>query len=350
MDSHLVLCQITWAILAILAIWQLLRWIPAGTDKLNPLPYVIALLQLSYIPLLLIAIISAAFNMKHECIASIIILLISFTSHTPYVFKKIKKIFHFSFKSKSNTYNHESTYNKKIRIMTLNCRYGRANAKQIVEIAKENNIDTLLLQEVNKQLIKKLHDFHIEDIFSTQQLGEESENDNGGFNAIFTKYSPQRTLDKTVNIDASNVPLVTTKIDDITLNFASAHPKSPMRGCVSWSEGIRILSKILKTFRLENSKVITIIAGDFNSTIDHPSFRKLLSSGLKDSAIELGCRLRTWPTWLRWPNFTLDHILFNAHNCSSHALSHKSIVVKGTDHLAYITCISFKLNRPSRYA
>lgn len=355
MDVHFVSSLVVWIIVAILAIWQLLRWIPAGVDKYKPLPYIIGLLPFAYMPILVIALVSALLSMREAFFASIIVLLISFISNIPYVFSGIKRIFTVnreakacadetseakSNSSKSSTDSPSSSKsNANIRVMTLNCRYGHANAEQIIDIAKKYNVDTLLLQEVSETLVKKLFDCDIDKLFTTHQIGEKSANDNGGFNAIFTKRSVQKSLGKSIKFNAANIPLITTKIDNITVNFASAHTKSPMRGCAAWSEGILSLSNICEIEKDENTKILTVIAGDFNSIFDHPSFRKLLKSGLRDTAIELGMRLRTWPAWLRWPNITLDHVLFKSNNCFAKPQFHKSIVIDGTDHLAYITYI-----------
>lgn len=345
MDVHFVSSLVVWIIVAILAIWQLLRWIPAGADKYKPLPYIIGLLPFSYMPILVIALVSALLSMREAFSASIVVLLVSFSSNIPYVFSGIKRIFTVNRKAKlcidesSEAKFNTSKSNANIRVMTLNCRYGRANAEQIIDIAKKYNVDTLLLQEVSETLVKKLFDCDIDKLFATHQIGEKSANDNGGFNAIFTKYSVQKSLGKSIKFNAANIPLITTKIDNITVNFASAHTKSPMRGCAAWSEGILSLSNICEIEKDENSKILTVIAGDFNSIFDHPSFRKLLKSGLRDTAIELGMRLRTWPAWLRWPNITLDHVLFKSNNCFAKPQFHKSIVIDGTDHLAYITYI-----------
>lgn len=335
MDVHFVSSLVVWIIVAILAIWQLLRWIPAGVDKYKPLPYIIGLLPFAYMPILVIALVSALLSMREAFFASIVVLLISFSSNIPYVFSGIKRIFTVNPEAKSN----EAKSNANIRVMTLNCRYGHANAEQIIDIAKKYNVDTLLLQEVSETLVKKLFERDIDKLFTTHQIGEKSANDNGGFNAIFTKRSAQKSLGKSIKFNAANIPLITTKIDNITVNFASAHTKSPMRGCAAWSEGILSLSNICEIEKGENSKILTVIAGDFNSIFDHPSFRKLLKSGLRDTAIELGMRLRTWPAWLRWPNITLDHVLFKSNNCFAKPQFHKSLVIDGTDHLAYITYI-----------
>ena len=119
-----------------------------------------------------------------------------------------------------------------------------------------------------------------------------------------------------------------------------------MRGCSAWSEGIRALAKVgnaaetTETAETCELSTLTILTGDLNSSIDHPSFRSLLKSGFLDASICLGKRLKTWPTWLKWPNLTLDHVLFCAKNLHAKAVWQKNAVIDGTDHLAYIASIA----------
>lgn len=238
--------------------------------------------------------------------------------------------------------------------MTLNCRYGKASASEIIEITKKYHVNTLLLQELSESLVKNLEKLGIYEIFPTSCVGAQSEHNNGGFNAIFTQYSAISTCNNSVKIEAASVPRVTTCLDfgateKVVVKFASAHPKSPMRGCAAWSNGIRALATIDSTYCVDESTsktcdlaTLTIVTGDLNSTVDHPSFRSLLKYGFTDVALSLGKRLRTWPTWLKWPNLTLDHVLFCAKNCKSNALWQKNVVVDGTDHLAYIAAIDLQ--------
>jgi len=235
---------------------------------------------------------------------------------------------------------------QEIRVMTLNCRYGKASAHQIIEIAKKYHINTLLLQELSESLVKNLKKLGISEIFPTLCVGAQSEHNNGGFNAIFTQYSAISTCDNAVTIEAASIPSVTTHLtspaqtQQISVKFASAHPKSPMRGCEAWSEGIRALSNIAdrstESTDFSTIPTLTILTGDLNSAIDHPSFRTLLKAGFTDTGISLGKRLQTWPTWLKWPNLTLDHVLFCAKNCRAQAVWQQTEVIDGTDHLAYL--------------
>lgn len=361
-----------WVIFVPLLLWQLLRWLPAGADKYNPLPYIIALLPLAtYVVGALFLCnfggfllytccaekVAHSLNLAQSyaksygylCIAYAVLFLISLNSHTPYWFAKLRRLNESRSSRKRCKEQHQE-----IRMMTLNCRYGKASASEIIEIAKKYHVNTLLLQELSESLVKNLEKLGIYKIFPTSCVGAQSEHNNGGFNAIFTQYSAISTCNNSVKIEAASVPRVTTCLDfgateKVVVKFASAHPKSPMRGCAAWSNGIRALATIDSTYCVDESTsktcdlaTLTIVTGDLNSTVDHPSFRSLLKYGFTDVALSLGKRLRTWPTWLKWPNLTLDHVLFCAKNCKSNALWQKNVVVDGTDHLAYIAAIDLQ--------
>ncbi|MFU0538393.1 endonuclease/exonuclease/phosphatase family protein [Gardnerella vaginalis] len=242
-----------------------------------------------------------------------------------------------------------------IRVMTLNCRYGHANTSQIIKIAKTHKIDTILLQEVSEKLVKNLEKLGIRRDFANMQLGNTNNHENGGFNAIYTRLSNiKESFGKSIKIDAANVPIVTAVAcgsavsgdscaENLLITFASAHPKSPMRGCAAWSSGIMALAKIGENHNKSNVKKVTIIGGDLNSTPDHPSFRTLLKSGFLDASMQIGKRLKTWPTWQKWPNLALDHVLVKSSGCSAKATEQSTIRVDGSDHFALIICVSIPL-------
>lgn len=380
-----------WVIFVPLLLWQLLRWLPTGADKYNPLPYIIALLPLAtYIAGALLLCNFGAFlffacyaekvtqsltlaqSYAYLCIAYAVLFLISLKSYTPYCFGRLRRL-----RESRSSRKRQEKQHQEIRVMTLNCRYGKADAFHIIKIAKKYHINTLLLQELSESLVKNLEKLGIYEIFPTSCVGAQSKHNNGGFNAIFTQYSPIATCNNAIKIEAASVPSVTTCLDfgatkKVSVKFASAHPKSPMRGCTAWSNGIRTLvtlisthqavetakniatTKIAKDMNIEetsstgtrktketdNTATLTVLTGDLNSAVDHPSFRALTKAGFVDSGISIGKRLRTWPTWLNWPNLTLDHVLFCAKNCEAQAVWQKNVIIDGTDHLAYIATIT----------
>lgn len=340
--------------LVLLLVWQLLRWLPAGADKLKPLPYVIALLPIAPccagFGLIASAVAAVATRSQNEfyksyvflCVAYIVLFVISLKSYSPYFAKRLMRIK----QEKSQTRSQEKSL--EIRVMTLNCRYGHANASQIIKIAKTHKIDTILLQEVSKKLVKNLEKLGIKRDFAHVQLGNANDHENGGFNAIYTRLSNVKSFGKSIKIDAANVPIVTAEACDssaenLLITFASAHPKSPMRGCAAWCSGIMALAKIGENHNKSGCKKVTIIGGDLNSTPDHPSFRTLLKSGFLDASMQIGKRLKTWPTWQKWPNLALDHVLVKSSGCIAKATEQSTIRVDGSDHFALIVCVSILL-------
>lgn len=371
-----ILLAILLVALVLLLAWQLLRWLPAGADKLKPLPYFIALLPIAPFcagfGLIASAVAAVATRSQNEfykyyvflCVAYFALFLISLKSYTPYFARRLMRIK----QEKSPEPSLEKSQEKslEIRVMTLNCRYGRANASQIIKLAKTHKIDTILLQEVSKKLVKNLEKLGIKRDFAHVQLGNANDHENGGFNAIYTRLSNVKSFGKSIKIDAANVPIVTavacdsslaagnsagcdaaeacdSSAENLLITFASAHPKSPMRGCDAWSSGIMSLAKIGENHNKSNVKKVTIIGGDLNSTPDHPSFRALLKSGFFDASMQIGKRLKTWPTWQKWPNLALDHVLVKSTGCNAIATDQRAIRVDGSDHFALIVCVSLLL-------
>jgi len=351
---YAILLAILLVALVLLLAWQLLRWLPAGADRLKPLPYVIALLPIAPFCAALGQVASAvaavATRSQNEfyksylflCVAYALLFVISLKSYTPYWAVRLRRIK----QEKSPELSLEKS--REIRVMTLNCRYGRANASQIIKLAKTHKIDTILLQEVSKKLVKNLEKLGIKRDFAHVQLGSANGHENGGFNAIYTRLSNVKAFGKSIKIDAANVPIVTavtcdSSAENLLITFASAHPKSPMRGCAAWSSGIMALAKIGENHNENNVKKVKIIGGDLNSTPDHPSFRALLKSGFLDASMQIGKRLKTWPTWQKWPNLALDHVLVKSTGCNAIATEQRAIRVDGSDHFALIVCVSILL-------
>ncbi|KXA16381.1 endonuclease/exonuclease/phosphatase family protein [Gardnerella pickettii] len=349
-----ILLAILLVALVLLLAWQLLRWLPAGADGLKPLPYVIALLPIAPFCAgfgLIASIVSAIATRSQNgfyksyvflCVAYIVLFVISLKSYSPYFSRRLRE----QTQEKSQTRSQEKSL--EIRVMTLNCRYGRANASQIIKLAKTHKIDTILLQEVSKKLVKNLEKLGIKRDFAHVQLGNTNNHENGGFNAIYTRLSNVKSFGKSIKIDAANVPIVTavsgdSRAENLLITFASAHPKSPMRGCAAWCSGIMALAKIGENHNKSGYKKVTIIGGDLNSTPDHPSFRTLLKSGFLDASMQIGKRLKTWPTWQKWPNLALDHVLVKSTGCSAKATEQSTIRVDGSDHFALIVCVSIPL-------
>ena len=224
--------------------------------------------------------------------------------------------------------------------MTMNCRYGRADAAEIIRNIRERNISVLALQEVTDDLITRLTEADINELLPYHQFGDAKETDNGGFNVIYSRYEPSAAVPNVVSIPAADVPAITLKTSgNRTVTLCSAHPKSPMRGCADWSAGILGLRELARAKSVSNRNIV-VVMGDLNSSTDHPSFRALLKSGFKDASLTqaAGPNL-TFPRWLKWPRIELDHVLFTPGLKPSGV---KSFEVEGTDHLALTATLALR--------
>ena len=256
-------------------------------------------------------------------------------------------------------------------LMTLNCRYGKASADAIITAVRERHIDVLALQELSTDLIKRLERGGLRRILPYRQLGTPREKtDNGGFNGIWSRTKPKRGTHGIVSIPAADMPGIMLQTDDGTsVAFASAHTKSPMRGCREWSDGIRSLSALVpmprksvsagtgREERATGSKGgrdggsaypdvdIAVLMGDLNADIDHASFRELLRSGFRDAALsQARGHVNTFPSQVPWPRIELDHIMAATRESASGSAAEparavafsgvESFVVEDTDHLA----------------
>lgn len=73
-----------------------------------------------------------------------------------------------------------------------------------------------------------------------------------------------------------------------------------------WSEQMALLTE-----RVQNSPVPVILAGDFNATRHHPSYKRLTRAGVTDAHAQVGrASAKTWPNGLfPVPSLRLDHVL-----------------------------------------
>lgn len=419
------------AALVIIAAWAATRSLPAGFDGHKPLPYLIALIRWLWVPALLIAVVSGVsghwpLTFLALALAADLGYLASPTyrnrqehgstnpgatyaarlkmasdgrkaSTTLQKSPKAPTTFQKSTPTENPadtemTFKETEPSHEGLNVMTLNCKYGHADAVAIVRAVAEQNIDILALQEMSITLSHRLEQAGLADHLPYRQLGEAKESDNGGFNGVYSRIEPIRQKASAVDLPAADVPSLTVNAKDgSTITLHSAHPKSPMRGCRQWSQGILALRALVN--RQENSGTVetvesagdpamqpdvttdpaealvnqpsnaapndnntsrpmtgthgkdctnrndamriaageTVIMGDFNSNVDHPSFRALLASGLTDTGLASPHRkVASFCTWLKWPRMELDHILTTS---GLEAYDVHAISVPGTDHL-----------------
>lgn len=323
------------------AVWILLSALPAGLEAYMPMPYLIALIPFLWVPSLALAAL-AAWHGEWGAMCTLIGMAIAApsrrieywgTSLKPAKRGTARETSRGTARGTRSDGDPSAAAPSSLRLMTLNCRYGRADADAIVRAVRDRSIDVLALQEVSDDLVARLDAAGIAALLPHRRSGDpKDETDNGGYNMLFSAYEPAAAVPNVVAIPAADVPAITLKLaDGRTATIASAHPKSPMRGCEDWSAGIIGLGELARAEHI-GDRNIAVVMGDLNSSTEHPSFRALLKSGFRDASLTQGTGPNlTFPRWIPWPRLELDHILATPGVRFSGV---ESFVVKDTDHLA----------------
>ena len=191
-----------WIALIICVVWIALGEMPAGWDGRLPLPYLIALIPLLWIPTLVIAVAGFALHEPALGGVAVVVCLASLLRKIAYwmenlnspntaqrVAEKLAKKRETSRETGDEAVV-ESAKHGRFRVMTLNCRFGRANAAAIVSAVKKHDIAVLALQELTDDLVAQLDASGLSDLLPYRQLGENKGTDNGGFNGVWIRIDP----------------------------------------------------------------------------------------------------------------------------------------------------------------
>ena len=337
--------------LALLVLWWALRFLPAGAEGHLPLPYLIALIPFLWIPALLLAVVAVVLGCWPLAVAAVALAVIVALRVPLYRLS----LHGTSRETKRETYcethpeasdttarGYDEQPDAPITVMTLNCRFGRADADAIMDAVRAHDVDVLALQELTADLVGALDAAGIRDVLPHRQLGEDRPTDNGGFNGLWTRLAPVAAASSSAQIPAADVPMIVASptrngqsadVPDSVIAFASAHTKSPMRGCRAWSQGIVGLGRLA----LQRAAVVL---GDLNCGIDHPSFRKLLAAGFRDASMSaLRKPMVSFPSWLAWPRIELDHVLISG---GIDAERVETLTIHGSDHLATVATLRIR--------
>jgi endonuclease/exonuclease/phosphatase (EEP) superfamily protein YafD len=144
--------------------------------------------------------------------------------------------------------------------------------------------------------------------------------------AVYSRFPITRT--DTVDLAGTPTIDVDLALPDGRVRLVAVHTLQPLAGLGTLRAQHRILAGLVQA-----AGGPTILAGDFNATIDHGPFRAVLEHGLRDTHLERGAgRTTTWPVGEAVPAFTqLDHILVSD---TIAVLAAGDRTVPGSDHRA----------------
>ena len=214
-----------------------------------------------------------------------------------------------------------------LRVLTANLLAGRAGAEAVAELVCRKHADVLFVQELTDGAAARLERAGLGDLLPhrvTQPVRH------GAGDGIYARY-PLRGGPPAAPAPAARC---TARLDLPSGQFVqlacihAAPPQPP------WSPGVTARWRSQLSALPAPGADLGILAGDFNATLDHAQFRRLLRRGYVDAASQAGHGLSlTWgPQPGRGPALlAIDHVLIDRRCAVVTTSAHR---LTGSDHRA----------------
>jgi endonuclease/exonuclease/phosphatase (EEP) superfamily protein YafD len=215
-----------------------------------------------------------------------------------------------------------------LSVLTINLLHGGAAAPGLVALVRATGADALFLQELNDEAAMRLKRSGLHELLPNEMLDIAGYRYRGS--GIYARYP----LSDGLAIGHSGASQPTARLDlpsGQSVQFVCVHPHPPFP---PWSWGAARRWRGELAVLPPPGEPPVILVGDYNATLDHAEFRRLLRLGYVDAASQVGNGLV--PTWGPEPRgrpalFTVDHVLIDP-RCAVLATSVHA--VPGTDHRA----------------
>jgi len=211
-----------------------------------------------------------------------------------------------------------------LRVLTVNVLCGRADAEAVVALVRRTGADVLFLQELTGGAMTRLNRAGLDDLMPHRTTELRGSSLGSG---IYSRF-PLKEGRPLEPAHAAQPTAVLKLPGGEAVELGCVHPRAPLppspRAVDRWRQELAVLPPPADLPR--------VMAGDFNATLDHAPFRRLLRLGYADAAREVGNALT--PTWGRLGEpalITIDHVLVDR-RCA--VLASSVHAIPGTDHRA----------------
>jgi endonuclease/exonuclease/phosphatase (EEP) superfamily protein YafD len=206
-----------------------------------------------------------------------------------------------------------------LRVLAANLYLGRGDVKTVVELVREYQVDVLNLLELTPEAVEEFGRAGLFDVLPYPVLQPAG---GGVGSGVVCRYplselslaGPSRLAQPSVQVD----------LGGIAVQVVAAHPVPPTVSAAVWRAETAGLPRPAAT------GPVRVLAGDFNATLDHAVFRRLLRAGYVDAGQQCGAGLvPTWPGLAFPPLVTLDHVVVDAR---ATVIAYRTFNLPGSDH------------------
>ncbi|AQZ70590.1 hypothetical protein BKM31_22995 [[Actinomadura] parvosata subsp. kistnae] len=221
-----------------------------------------------------------------------------------------------------------------LRVLTANLNGGRGDASVIVGLARRLNVDVLSIQELTYSAEDRLAATGLATLLPYHVGKADFRGPEGS--GVYSRY-PMTERTGLFQPVGHHMPVVEVALPGgSAVEAVVVHPVAPVPSTVpEWEAGVASLPPA------PTSGAPRILAGDFNATLDHAVFRRLLDTGYTDAAASTGQGLTpTWPHGRSLPPLVaIDHVLTDGRGS---AVGVQVLDVPGSDHRALFADLRVK--------
>jgi endonuclease/exonuclease/phosphatase (EEP) superfamily protein YafD len=311
---YLLLKVIGGIVLVLAAVGFVLRWLPLST-AIGAI--VVALLPVMIVPLLITA---ACFGLARSARWTLVTLFLTVLVIAP----SMGTLFRSAPSASGGT---------SYVVMSSNLKFGHADPKAIVAAVRKYHVDILAVQELTYAERDRLAQAGLGALLPAQTFAGES-----GLNGIgiYSRFSAT-ILEDPPRVTHFSATVRVAVPDAAPVLVATVHLNAPLPGGVGdWRRDLKTLGQWMNRQHGE-----VVVAGDFNSTLDHADFRRLLGGRGKyrDAATQAGVAfVRTYPAQpVDFPLIGLDHALLSG-AVTAHGF--RTVSISGSDHRAIVVQLS----------
>ncbi|MEV0387107.1 endonuclease/exonuclease/phosphatase family protein [Nonomuraea sp. NPDC050643] len=194
-----------------------------------------------------------------------------------------------------------------LRLLTTNLNGGRGDAAVIVDLVRRLNVDVLSVQELTWSARDRLAAAGLAALLPYHVGRADYRGPEGS--GVYARH-PMKERTGLFQPVGHHMPVVEVALPGGSpVEVVVVHPVAPVPATVpEWEAGVAALPPA------PSSGAPRILAGDFNATLDHAVFRRLLDTGYTDAAAATGQGLvPTWPQGRPLPpTVAIDHVLTDA--------------------------------------
>ncbi|WP_220139968.1 endonuclease/exonuclease/phosphatase family protein [Nocardia huaxiensis] len=226
-----------------------------------------------------------------------------------------------------------------LRVLTVNMQFGAADPAALVEFVRAHAIDVLALQEYTAEAESALRTAGLDQELPFHQTNPLAK---ASGSAVYSRHT---LVDGGVRTNPgqfaqSYATVVTAAGRRVIVESVHTTPPAHLDNLAYWRRDLNSQP------RTSGTEVPRILAGDFNSTLDHGPFRDLLTRGYRDAADTVGSGFTA--TWGPYegrhgdrkpiPPITIDHVLADSRLGIAGVSAH---TIPRTDHRALLAVLNF---------